>query len=70
MRVKIDTPRGLYVSDQLKELTLDEILDLVRNAVKGNVSYFQMKIDGNTTYFPEALLTQSVITVITNKDQA
>lgn len=50
-------------SDTIKDMTLDQLSTIVTKTISNEAYYLQIMVNGNTTYIPEKILLESILTI-------
>lgn len=64
MKIKIITTLGTFTSDEITDVSLEDLQDTVNKAAGDQLMSFQMKVDGCPMYIAGELLKNSIFKII------
>lgn len=64
MKIKIITSLGTFTSDEITDVSLEELQDTVKKAVGDKLMHFRMTVDGCPMYIAGELLKNSIFKII------
>ena len=64
MKIKIITSLGTFTSDEITDVSLQDLQDTVKKAAGDGLMSFRMAVDGCPMYFAGELLKNSIFKII------
>ncbi len=64
MKIKIITSLGTFTSDEITDVSLEDLQDTVKKAAGDGLMSFRMSVDGCPMYFSGELIKNSIFKII------